>query len=550
MLSQKLEILKEQYANARIWLMVAGGILSPIVSLGLLGISAVLRHMNTRLMWCNIANAVMSFFGIVTLLQATITFNVIATNFWAAWLLSPALIGLGLVLLPWVYTYKITIKQLEQEAEIKRDEQRKKLIPEGEINLSAKGHWLAVGTTGSGKTANILRLVERAIQDNQFLAVVDGKGTIAQYSLYDVIIKLAKRCGRKVYVLNQTDTKRSAKYNPFINCSATQIKDMLLSMGVWSEEYYKNLAASYWLTLAKFLIETKQTITFNCLAEYSDPELLRVLADNAFAEDKISQSLHSEVMNVVSGKEGEQAKVASTRFLTVYKGDGQDIFASADEGFSLLTAYKENAICLFLVNPLAFDDFARSTGRLVVQDIKHFISDRQSRSANGDNPLIVLDELGVYADDSMVDVLNKSRESNATVCCAIQSTVDLDKISPQLTFQVINNSQNFLVFRINDPDGAEKMANVFGTRSASIYTDRMRFGIETGDSSRRDGEAYNVNPNLIKQLPVNHGYTLNKETGYMARIQTKFVSLDDTLPHAESTTRSKSIRDFIESLVD
>ena len=459
-----------------------------------------------------------------------------------SWLLSLGLTGLVFMILPVFYIMGESLEDIESDFEDSLEVARREKIKLGELDLNADGHILAVGTTGSGKTANILRFVERAVLDGEFCAILDGKGTTLDYSFYDVVIKLARISGRKIYIFNQTNCLRSDRYNPFLDCSATQIKDMLLAMSDWSEDFYKFLAASYWQVMASVLIDSGIAPTFTRLLRFSNPDELIMLANDAFKNRSITAERLSEVQSVVTGEEGRQAKIQATRFKVISQGDGGHLFGNEeDEGFNILKAYQENAICIFLVNPLSFGDFAKSAGRLILQDMKHLVSilqsDNRPYSDAGDTPLFVLDELGVYIDKSVVDLFNKTRESSIKVIAAVQTTVDIDDEDETTTQQIIENVQNFMFFRNNNSKGAEEVAGICGTQKKAMKTERTSFGIGSGESSNRYVEEYRIHPNDIKTLPTNEGIFYSKNTLEILRFKTVFVNTNVTEIKPENEKR-------------
>ncbi|MDR2457668.1 MAG: type IV secretion system DNA-binding domain-containing protein [Clostridiales Family XIII bacterium] len=431
--------------------------------------------------------------------------------------------GFGLITSSALSVFDKSYDEYEYE-EIKAFEaKRRNKIKPGDIDFRTPGHTLAVGTTGSGKTANILRYVERSIEREEPVIILDGKGSMAQYSLYDTTMKLAEKHNRKVYVFNQTNPNQTNPYNPFAGTTATQTKDMLLSLSEWSEDHYKNLAAVYWQAMADITIKSKQIVSFDSLTKYSNREELMELVKDSLSKGLITQEKAAYMRSKIEGQAGQEAATQAARFEANCKGDGKNLFA--ENGFNIRQVYAENAIVICLLNPLKFGDFARSCGKLILQDIKNLAGKLQATGANCKS-LVVMDELGVYVDDSMIDLLNKTRETKIKVVAATQTTVDIDKHSPELTQQIIDNSQSFIMLRVNDNAAAEELSQIPGTRKAVEKTARSSQNLDTGESSNKIVEEMIVHPNDLKRLPTNEGFFYDKNTLKIVKFKTKFVSIN------------------------
>ena len=173
-------------------------------------------------------------------------FNFESIKNWS-WLLKITLLSSGLSM----FSYGLGVlsqpkTQTEELDEIRKDEETKhqKSLPSDKVlDTKSRAHLFAIGTTGSGKTSNIVRYVENAIKNGQPTIIVDGNGGTKEHDLATVSRKLAKKYGRKVYLVNQSDLSNTNPYNPFSDLSATEVKDMLVSMSERESDQYKNLAS-------------------------------------------------------------------------------------------------------------------------------------------------------------------------------------------------------------------------------------------------------------------------------------------------------------------
>ncbi len=444
------------------------------------------------------------------------------------------------------------------------------------VDLQSHDHVLVTGTTGSGKTANLLNYVEERLKSGSFVGIVDGKGGTKEYDLYSVVKKLAKKYNRKIYVLNQTNVNDpvSSPYNPFRDLTATQVKDFLINMSEWESDHYKALASRYWQMMANIMITAKIPLNFSNIIYFSYRKNFLELIDNALKEDIITMQTYDiaeSLVNSDSGKQaemsigrsavvaegdgsnmfsdnaqgwntmqtydiaeslvnsdsGKQAEMSIGRSAVVAEGDGSNMFSDNAQGWNFRTAYDENAVAIVLLNELKYGDFARSTGKLVVDDIKALTGQLLEHDTDRQN-LIVLEEFGVYADKGMEGLLNRTRSAGIQTIVSMQTFADVDRIDKDLTRQVMGNCNDFLIMLNNDNDTAETLSAMIGTRKGIEQTRRTDDGIDTGQSSNKLIDQFILHPNDIKQIRKGsgEGYFYSKsQPNRVIKFKTKYVEV-------------------------
>lgn len=446
-----------------------------------------------------------------------------------SWVLKVTLISSGLSF----FTYGLAVltqpkTQKEELDEIRKDEETKhqKSLPSDKVlDTKSRAHLFAIGTTGSGKTANILRYVENSIKNGQPTIIVDGKGGTKEHDLATVSQKLAKKYGREVYLVNQSDLSDTDPYNPFSDLSATEVKDMLVSMSEWESDHYKNLASRYWQIMLSVMIDNNITPTFEKIILFSEPENFLQVLDELKKSEQIDDERYLKAVNIANSEAGKQAEISISRSAVVYEGDGSKLFGDR-WGFNMRSAFEENAVVIVLLNEFSYGDFARSTGQLVLEDIKSLISRLLSGEYEEKETLLVLEELGVYVNDGIEGLLNRSRSAGVKTIVSMQTTADVDKENPDLTRQIIGNCNDFMIMRVTDQESAETMAKLIGTEKGIQKTSRTSEGIGTGESSNKLVDQFRISPNEIKNFPSLFGiyYTKNKPNE-VKRFKTKFVRI-------------------------
>lgn len=446
-----------------------------------------------------------------------------------SWVLKVTLLSSGLSF----FTYGLAVltqprTQKEELDEIRKDEETKhqKSLPSDKVlDMRSRAHLFAIGTTGSGKTANILRYVENSIKNGQPTIIVDGKGGTKEHDLATVAQKLAKKYGREVYLVNQSDLSNTDPYNPFSDLSATEVKDMLVSMSEWESDHYKNLASRYWQIMLSIMIDNDITPTFEKIILFSEPENFLQVLDELKKSEQIDDERYLKAVNIANSEAGKQAEISISRSAVVYEGDGSKIFGD-HWGFNVRSAFEENAVVIVLLNEFSYGDFARSTGQLVLEDIKSLISRLLRGEYEEQETLLVLEELGVYVNNGIEGLLNRSRSAGVKTIVSMQTTADVDKENPDLTRQIIGNCNDFMIMRVTDQDSAETMAKLIGTEKGIQKTSRTTEGISTGESSNKLVDQFRVSPNEIKNFPSLFGiyYTKNRPNE-VKRFKTKFVKI-------------------------
>ena len=300
------------------------------------------------------------------------------------------------------------------------------------ISNKAK-HVFVCGTTGSGKTVALSNFILSGIENNYPMLILDGKGDIGADSILDITTKLSGE--RKVYVIDMNNPETSDKYNPFQNTGADIIKDMLINMTSWSEEHYKYNTERYIQRLSNLLELSGIKVSLSSLTNYIPVDAFKKLSKQLDEKKLITKAEHTANLTLAKAS-GEIAEGAAARFATITESRLGQIFH--EDGIDIYTALKENAIILFILNPLLYPEASPLIGKLILIDSKKaislFYSDRPKRI------FYLMDEINVYASASMLDLVNKSRSANVTCVLASQCLSDLDSANGEsFKEQIIEN---------------------------------------------------------------------------------------------------------------
>ena len=379
-------------------------------------------------------------------------------------------------------------------------------------------HIFICGTTGSGKTVALSNYMRNCMKKDFPMLIIDGKGDTGKGSILDILTQLNKHYRKKIYCINLTNPSLSDTYNPFYNTSPTVAKDMLVNMTDWSEEHYKVNAERYLQRLILLMNKAEIPLSFQSIVKFMELDNFTLLSTQLVKEKQISKEKHLENLEIAKTS-GKVAENSIARFSTIAESELGEIFS--DTGIDIATALRENAIILFILNPLIYPELSPAFGRLVLIDSKKAISQRfNSRNRT----FFLFDEINVYASKTLIDLVNKSRSANVTCVLSTQSLSDLASAEDEdFTQQIIENCNNYLVLRQNSAVNSENWANILGTRQTMEVTYQLQQkGLDTtqtGFGSARRVREYLYHPDEIKQLQTGNGIFLSRDEYFHSKLR-------------------------------
>jgi len=365
-------------------------------------------------------------------------------------------------------------------------------------------HVFVCGTTGSGKTVALSNFIKAGAEYGYPMLIVDGKGDTDLGSLLDIVKKTCSK--RKIYVVNFNEPKKSDRYNPFKNTNTDVIKDMLINMTNWSEEHYKYNTERYLQRLLKLMAMGDIELSLDSLTRFLPIDNFNKLSKDLSVKELITKEERIEDSELAKIS-GSIAEGAAARFATIKESNLGQIFAGS--GIDIYTALEEDAIILFILNPLLYPEMSPLIGNLIVIDSKKAVSKLFEHKKK--RIFYIFDEINVYASTSLLDLVNKSRSANITCILATQSLSDLDTVSNQFKEQIIENCNNYIALRQNSSVNAEHWASVFGTRETMQATYQIKDGESTELGSLRKTREFIYHPDDIKLLKAGSAIFLSRD---------------------------------------
>ncbi|AGK96623.1 type IV secretory system conjugative DNA transfer family protein [Clostridium pasteurianum] len=397
------------------------------------------------------------------------------------------------------------------------------------VKVEDKAKHIAIaGTTGAGKTVTIANFIENAMQKDYPILAVDGKGDLDKGSLLDYMKSLSKKYNRKLYVINFVNPHDSDYYNPFLNAGMTEAKDMLISMNEWSEEHYKVNTERYLQQLIRVLNMQKIKLDLNTIINYS-PSQFQKLVEEMKDNENLSIEEYTKLSEIIEST-GPIANSAMARFATTAESEAGILFKSS--GIDIYTAMKEKSNILIILDTLSKPQFSKQVGKLAVLDARKAVS---KLFGDKTRKFFIFDEFNVYASDTAVDLLNKSRSSNTTCIPAFQSLSDLDKAGgTSLRNQIIDNCNNYIIMRQNGADSSTEWERIIGEEEKIQYTysiERKTGIFSSGNKITGTGSMHNVMESKIKATEIQNFQTgqaifLSKDQRSLNKIKVRSINLN------------------------
>ncbi|WP_346697788.1 type IV secretory system conjugative DNA transfer family protein [Thomasclavelia spiroformis] len=423
----------------------------------------------------------------------------------------------------WKYQKEISNTKMKKQVDVINDKStflglygKKKIF----INNDVK-HIFICGTTGSGKTVTLSNFIESVFKYDYPSLIVDGKGDINDGSILDYINKFKKIYpNKKVYVIDLNNPETCDRYNPFYQKKPTVIKDMLISMTDWSEEHYKVNASRYIQKVIYLMQGNNIEITLESVIKHLSLFSFTDLSLRLQKEKIISKEEHLENVknaeNMIKIVEGAMA-----RFSLLVESDIGAIFKTSKNSIDIPSALNENAIILFILNPLIYPETSPLFGRLITIDAKQGVSSLFHKKF--ERTFYIFDEISIYASNELLLLVNLSRSANITSILATQSLSDLENVSESFRKQVIESCNNYIVMRQNEPTNAEIWANTIGTRKSPEVTYQIKNNHQTTDTtglgSFKITRVYLYHPDTIKSLKMGEAIYISKDNNIHYKVK-------------------------------
>lgn len=337
-----------------------------------------------------------------------------------------------------------------------------------------KGMCLVLGATGAGKTECIKTILDTPLKNNSPIIIVDGKGDPDFPFEYAEACKKANR-NFKMFIC---EPDKSMHYNPLRHGLHTELKDKIISLFDFSDDYYKNAAERFLQGLFKLLLlpETKellgyQVIDLNILVQAYNIETIESIVEQIGEPASFMRQILDEAdPKAVNG--------FASRIKTIVESELGELFNDTQEPnvIDLMESIENNDVLFFSLDSLRYAEYAQMLGRLIIADLKT-VSPRFKGS--GKDIFTVFDEFNVFASEIIVNLINKTRAYGFKNCLCSQECSDMIiDGNDKLLNQIFGNTNVKIVMRQDVPESQEKLSKAVGTQD--IYKPTITKGKSGG----------------------------------------------------------------------
>ncbi len=378
-------------------------------------------------------------------------------------------------------------------------------IPTGTINPSNPGNLLVVGTTRSGKTVEMLHEIEYACKQGMFTFIISGKnGTHDDYGMRQITEKLCAKYNVPFYLVSTSAQEcHSKRINPFEDCDSETVVDIITTVSPISEEHYKVNFCQWLKIICTFLTMIGEQINiYRILELYDYKDFVSKVNASPLADDQ-KRKLAKDGRSCSTIAADSRARIAD-----LIEGRGEDIIG-LDDDISISRARCENAVLMLDLDGLGAPDLSERTATLCLGALANIIAN-EAKETIRDRKLIILDELSIFFCKYIPRIYGLASGYGYKTISGTQSFSDLDKISPFLKKETVENSQQFIFLLQNEPEDAEYAASITGTKHAIEMTKKVE-GIDyTEAGMQKVVKEYKVHPDQIKEQRPCEGFYYQK----------------------------------------
>jgi hypothetical protein len=404
-------------------------------------------------------------------------------------------------------------------------------------------HAYCVGASRSGKTASVmLPLALQDIANGHPVIFFDGKGDIeTRNALLDQAYKT--RNIDDFLVFSMSDIGRSYSYNPLAFGTATQKKDKLIGAFTWTEEHYKKVAEDTLLTILLGLEGTGQRYNLEdvylCLTE---PEAVHRVYEQC-QDRKAKVHLDYYYRNFKTTTKDITGLIKDLGL--IIKSDVWPLMNTYAPEIDLLDVVMKKKMVYFVFNTQAYPETAERLAKIVLQDLRavsDHIQNKVPRQERVFTPIYV-DEFNCFAFDAFGDFMSKCGGAGFALTLAHQSLGQLNRRGEYFKDEIMDNANIKIILRQDSPDTIDEFARMIGTHDTMKYTAQVEDGLltgkkDTGMGTSRLVEAFNIGPNVIRQLqPYQAAFLIKQpflydvvQMGVYDRVELTADQLETTLP--------------------
>jgi hypothetical protein len=338
------------------------------------------------------------------------------------------------------------------------------ILPNDEVLTESQlnHHVHIVGASGFGKTVLLSHIVKDRIEKDRGLLFLDLKGDIDTINKFTGFARTAQR-EKDLMIFNLSDLYTSVPYNLIQDGTPTQLRDKIMLSLTWSEEFYKNQAASFLLKLLIGLCWLRDKTGFvttlaTILKVTESLDFLMALAQKIPEENQKEKAALESCYHFLSVKENYNSlQGLRTQLESLVLSDFGELISSNKNGINLFHAIRDKKIIFIFLDSRRYGETAKAVGKLIIQDLKMVSSriDAEILKDSREAFSVIIDEFADLAQEDFIGFLDRARSSKISVTVAHQEICDLLRISPEFAGRLMGNTSTLYAFLQKRPESAE-----------------------------------------------------------------------------------------------
>ncbi len=351
---------------------------------------------------------------------------------------------------------------------------------------------LVMGTTGQGKNVLLDNIINERLEKSMPVLFVAPKGDMDDITKFKL---LNHHHGREAVVVSDF-VSFSDTYNPIANGSVASIVERIHSSFNWSEQYYSDCS---YAALVEAISVIKGELDHFGDEKRGELSRISVVGNSTPTFRKIEDVLRliyrpgSNAEKNVSGLINKISKINTSSFGSILNDES---------GWTISELREQKRSVIYSISNLKFPEISRMIGKIITLDLQNYVSEVYELDNNKRESLspmaVVLDELGAVATESFASAFNQFRGAKINMIAGIQCLADLDSVGPLFKRIVISNTNNFFIGLIKDPEEAEFLSKMIGTKQAKKMTVKIENNEEMNLGSMREGHEFVISPDLLK----------------------------------------------------
>ncbi len=486
-------------------LVAVSGVVTPILSIILLFIFLLLRKGIIKRL---AANIILSGFLLVISYLMYDGVEIPDESIIVTWLLNfvswRSFVAIGTAF----YWVNLSDYLLRTTGEVMLDEvitEENEAVPMGMPLYGAHANTLVIGTTRSGKTVYMLHEIEVAISEHMFTVIISGKnGALDEYSMRHVTQKLCEKYGVPFFLVSTSPEESDAlPLNALADCDESTIADMLTTVSEFSEQHYLVNFRQYIMLICEVGRACRKKISLSFIDKYYDFKALQSLINTSTLSPESKKSFLDRARSCASIAADSRARVSE-----MLQGRGKYIFSDRN-AITLSQVRKKGGVLMLDLDGLDAPDLSLQVATLACGSLAHLISSEPADTIRQPK-LACFDELTVIYNEYLPRIYALGLGYGYACISGSQSFSCMDKLSPSLKKETVENSQQFIFLLQNEPSDSDYAAAIVGTKHGIERTKKLQGISYTEAGMQKIVREYKIHPDRFKELKTREGYFYQK----------------------------------------